>query len=93
MLKVLSGKLREINQFLSCSDIVDQIWADPELKLRWYIRDTPERHDIKGLKRSGYHTCEMCLARGEWCSGVWWPCARIIDCRERTDGSMRETAR
>ncbi len=78
----------------SLRDVIDEIREDPELKLRWYIADTPERHVIKGLiAATGYHSCEMCLAPGEWFNGIWWPCALTSKQSERTNAFMRETAR
>ncbi len=88
------GITRETYFFLSNRDIIDQIWADPDLKLRWYIGDTPERHTIKGLKATAsYHSCKMCLAKGEHAGCVWWPAARTMDAPERTGAFMRVTAR
>ena len=47
-------------------EILDEIKADPDLKIRRIICDTPERHRLKNLvsASNGYFSYEICIARG-----------------------------
>ncbi len=72
---------------------MDELNADPDLRLRWYVGDTPERRTVKGMvSHQGYHGCELCLARGEYKNGLWWP-STTAGAPLRTNLFMRTMAR
>ncbi len=77
--------------FPSYRRAVDQIRADSDLRLRWYVGDTPERRTIKGMiSIHGYFSCEMCLHKGIHDGGMCWP-PQTMGGTKRTNYFMRRT--
>ena len=74
--------------------IIEQISADPELRLRHVIADMPERHFLRGLvSHQGKKSCEICIAEAVANPSVNWPYPECYGFRERTEEEMIHAAR
>ena len=73
--------------------LVDQVLADPDLAVAFFIADKPARHFIRGLvSHSGKYSCETCIA-GAKTGPVHWPYHSSWGATERTVEMMLEAVR
>ena len=74
------------------SGVIDDITADPDLKLRRVIADTLERHTLKGMvSHAGKHSCESCVATAKTVPSVHWPLSTMTG-RLRKEAELQYSA-
>ena len=72
---------------------MEEFAEDPELKLRFFIGDTPERHYVRGLvSHSGKNSCEVCVGVAQT-GPIHWPYSTSHGKRERTPEEMEHAAK
>ena len=76
-----------------CRDAIDEILADPDMRVRFIIGDTPARHTMKGMVgHTGMYGCE-------WCQGcsrtdpIRWPYQTSRGQPRRTRANVEEALR
>lgn len=72
---------------------MNEIEADDDLKLRFVVADTPERHFLKGIVAiAGIYSCECCTATA-LTAPIRWPADTTMNFPLRTRGEMLEATR
>lgn len=73
---------------------IEEINADEEVSVRWFVGDLLERHFIRCLiSHAGHFSCEQCESEGRGShKGVDWEYPAAIAGRKRTHASMHAIA-
>lgn len=81
-----------VTHYANFRDILDAIAADPELRLRHVIADTPARLSLKGMMGlAGRWSCETCTAEAST-NPMRWPFSSTTNSPLRTDEEMKEAS-
>ena len=73
--------------------LVDQVLADPDLQVKFFIADTPARRFLRGMvSHNGKYSCETCLAAAKT-KPINWPYHSSWGATERTVAMMLEAVR
>ena len=79
--------------FHKCREAVDEIMADPDMKIRFVVGDMPARHTMKGVvSHTGKRGCEVCIGEART-EPIRWPYQTSMEKPFRTKRGMERVLR